>query len=173
MEEQNVAAHEEVSCGSAERRGLFLVGCYKLLEALFFIGLGAGALHLIHKDLGLLVLRITDALPVDPEGRIVRLLLDKADKINARDLQRIGSFAFLYAATRLVEGIGLIRRKVWAEYFTVVLTSLGLPVEIYELIRRANWFKFGALVANLAILLYLILVLRRHHGPSAATAPSA
>ncbi len=169
-ERDNVAAPGEIACTPSERRGLLIVGCYKILEGLFFIGIGAGALHLVHKDLATLVLRMTDALPVDPEGRIVRLLMDKADKINAHDLQRIGAFAFLYAATRLVEGTGLIMRKVWAEYFTVVLTALGLPVEIFELIRRANWLKVGALVANLAILLYLIWVLKRHR---AADAPRA
>lgn len=163
-EEDIASGPQEEPCTPAEKRGLIIVGCYKLVEGLFFIGVGAGALHLIHKDLGNLVMRLVDALPVDPEGRIVRVLLDKADLIDAHDLQRIGALAFLYATTRLVEGTGLIMRKVWAEYFTVILTALGLPLEIFELIRRANWLKAGALVVNVAVLLYLIWVLKRRHG---------
>jgi uncharacterized membrane protein (DUF2068 family) len=148
-------------CSPAEKRGLLIVGCYKLAEGLFFIGVGAGALHLIHKDVGYLVMRVVNALPVDPEGRLVSILMDKADLIDAHDLRRIGDFAFLYAATRLVEGTGLLMRKAWAEYFTVILTVLGLPVEIFELMRRATWLKAGAFVVNLAILIYLIWVLKQ------------
>lgn len=154
-------APAEDPCSPAEKRGLLLVGLYKLFEAAFFIAIGAGALHLVHKNLGDLIMRVVNVLPMDPEGRAVGFLMDKADLISAHDLRRIGGGAFIYAATRIVEGTGLLMRKTWAEYFTVILTTLGLPVEIYQLIRRANWFKVGALVANLAILLYLILVLKR------------
>lgn len=161
------AAHED-PCSPAEKRGLFVVGLYKLLEAAFFIAVGAGALHLIHKNIGDVIMRVVNVLPMDPEGRVVSFLMDRADLINAHDLRRIGGGAFIYAATRMVEGTGLLLRRTWAEYFTVILTGVGLPVEIYELIKRVNWFKVGALLANAAILVYLIWVLKRgrrsHHG---------
>lgn len=159
-------ALQEEHCTPGERRGLLLVGIYKFFEAAFFIAVGTGALHLIHKDIGDVVMRLVDSLPVDPEGRLVSFLMDKADLINAHDLRRIGAGALLYAATRVVEGTGLLLRKTWAEYFTVVLTTLGLPVEIYELVRRAHWLKFAALVLNLVILFYLLWVLKRQREPS-------
>lgn len=152
---------QEVPCAPAEKRGLLIVGCYKLLEGLFFIGVGVGALHLIDKNLGDVMMRVLNALPVDPEGRLVSLLMNKADLINAHDLRRIGGLAFLYAFTRMVEGTGLLLHKTWAEYFTVALTVLGLPIEVFELIKRATWFKAGALAVNLAILVYLLWVLKR------------
>lgn len=167
------SAPREELCSPGEKRGLVIVGSYKLLEGLFFIVVGGGALHLIHKDLTAILMHVVDALPVDPEGRIVSMLMDKAELIDAHDLQRIGAVAFLYAATRLVEGTGLILRKVWAEYFTVVLTALGLPLEIYELVRRATWFKAGALIANLLILLYLLWVLKRGRRSARAAGPDA
>ena len=43
---------------------------------------------------------------------------------------------FLYALLYLVEGIGLLLKKHWAEYFTVVATGLFIPVEIWEV-----WLK--------------------------------
>ncbi|HLI76720.1 MAG TPA: DUF2127 domain-containing protein [Acidobacteriaceae bacterium] len=148
-------------CSSAERRGLFLVGVFKLSKAVFFTSVGAGALHLVHRNLGDLVMRLIDSLPIDPEGRVVGMIMDKTDLIDAHDLRRIGAGAFIYALLCLVEGTGLLMRKTWAEYFTVVLTALGLPVESFEILHRFNWYKVGALAINLVILLYLLWVLKK------------
>ena len=145
----------------AERRGLFLVGLFKISKVVFFTTVGAGAFHLVHRNLGDLVMRLIDSLPIDPEGRVVSVVMDKADLINAHDLRRIGIGAFIYALVCLVEGTGLLMRKTWAEYFTVVLTALGLPVETFEIFRHFNWYKVGALLVNLGILLYLLWVLKK------------
>lgn len=146
---------------SADQRGLFLVGIFKLLKAIFFISVGAGALHLVHRNLGEFIMQVIDSLPIDPEGRVVSLIMDKADLIDAHDLRRIGAGAFVYATLCLVEGYGLVTRRTWAEYFTVVLTAMGLPVETFEILRRFTWFKVGALGVNLLILLYLLWVLKK------------
>jgi uncharacterized membrane protein (DUF2068 family) len=145
----------------ADQRGLLLVGVFKLLKAIFFTSIGAGALHLVHRNLGDMVMRLVDSLPIDPEGRVVSLIMDKADLIDAHDLRRIGAGAFIYATLCLVEGYGLVTRRTWAEYFTVILTAMGLPVEAFEILRRFNWYKVGALAVNLAILLYLLWVLKK------------
>ena len=145
----------------SERRGLFLVGLFKLSKAVFFVSIGAGALHLVHRNLGDLVMRLIDSLPIDPEGRVVSIIMDKADLIDAHDLRRIGAGAFIYALLCLIEGTGLLMRRTWAEYFTTVLTALGLPVEGFEIVRHFTWFKVGALAMNLLILLYLLWVLKR------------
>lgn len=146
---------------ASERRGLFLVGLFKMSKVVFFTSIGAGALHLVHRDLGVMVMRLVDSLPIDPEGRLVSMIMDKADLIDAHDLRRIGAGAFIYALVCLIEGTGLLLRKTWAEYFTTILTAMGLPVETFEIIRRFTWFKVGALVVNLFILLYLLWVLKR------------
>lgn len=146
---------------AAERRGLFLVGLFKIGKFLFFVAIGAGALHLVHRNLGDLVMRLVDALPIDPEGRVVSIIMDKADLIDAHDLRRIGAGACTYAVVCLVEGTGLLLRKTWAEYFTVVLTALGLPVEAFEILHRFNWYKVGAFAVNFLILLYLLWVLKK------------
>lgn len=163
--EQEPGAHsgtsEEPPCTPGEHGGLLAVGLFKLFKAVFFTALGAGALHLVHKDIGDLVVRIINYLPVDPEGRLVGIVMDKADLLDAHHLRRIGIGAIVYAALCLVEGTGLVLRKVWAEYFTVILTALGLPLELFELARHVTGFKIGALVVNLAILLYLLWVLKQ------------
>jgi uncharacterized membrane protein (DUF2068 family) len=62
-----------------------------------------------------------------------------------------------YGILQLVEGTGLWLLKRWGEYFAVVATSLGLPIEIYELFERITWFRITALVINVAAVLYILL----------------
>ena len=61
----------------------------------------------------------------------------------------------------LVEGTGLWLDKLWAEYLTVIATALLLPLELYELVRKPTALKAGGIAVNVAIVVYLILVLRR------------
>jgi uncharacterized membrane protein (DUF2068 family) len=51
--------------------------------------------------------------------------------------------------------------KVWAEYLTLSLTVMFLPWEIFELVRDPNWIRLALLLANLAVLAYLMWLLRR------------
>jgi uncharacterized membrane protein (DUF2068 family) len=143
------------------QRGLLLVGLYKVFEAILTAALGVEALHLVHHDIGDVVLRVTDALRIDPESRVVGMLLDRADLIGGHQLREFSLITFAYAALHLVEGTGLVLEKTWAEYFTVVLTTMGLPWESYELIRRFTWPRVGLLLVNLAVLFYLVWLLRR------------
>ena len=106
-------------------------------------------------------MRLATALRFDPESRIVSLLMDKVDLIDVHRLREIGFATFAYSGLALTEGIGLLLEKVWAEYLTLVLTISFLPWELYELVRRPSWFRLGLLVINLAVLWYLVWLLKR------------
>lgn len=157
--------------GPEHARGLLFVGLFKLSKAVFFSFVGAGALNLVHKDLGELVMRLIDWSNIDPEGRVARFLMDKADLIGHHQLRQGALFAFLYAGLCVVEGVGLMKRKVWAEYFTVILTSAALPWETYELVSHYESYKILLLATNLVVLLYLLLVLK-HKRASERLSPS-
>jgi uncharacterized membrane protein (DUF2068 family) len=142
-------------------RGLLLIGLFKLGKAIFFFCIGAGAIHLLHKDLGDEVMQLATRLKFDPENRFVTLLLDKVDLIDDHRLRQIGFATFGYSALALTEGCGLLMEKVWAEYLTLILTISFLPWELYELARRPDWFRLSLLIINLAVLWYLVWLLRR------------
>jgi uncharacterized membrane protein (DUF2068 family) len=147
--------------GHSRDSGLLLIGLFKLAKAIFFFGIGVGAIHLLHKDLEDEVLRLAARLKFDPESRFVALLLDKVDLIDAHRLRQISVATFGYSALALTEGVGLLLEKVWAEYLTLILTISFLPWELYELIRRPDWFRLSLLLINLAVLWYLVWLLRR------------
>lgn len=142
-------------------RGLLLIGLFKLGKAILFFALGLGAIHLLHKDIGDEVMRLATALKFDPESKFVTLLLDKVDLIDAHRLKEISLATFGYSALALTEGIGLMLEKVWAEYLTLCLTVSFLPWELYELARQPNLFRLSLLIINLAVLWYLVWLLRR------------
>ena len=142
-------------------RGLLAIGLFKLAKALLFFGLGVGAFHLLHKDLDDELTRLTGALGVDSDNRIVALLIEKVDLIDDHRLREIGFATFAYAALALTEGVGLMMEKVWAEYLTLTLTVSFLPWELYELAKEPNLFRFSLLVINLLVLGYLVWYLQK------------
>lgn len=149
-------------------RGLMAIGLFKLGKAILFFFLGMGAIHLLHKDLGDEVMRIATALKFDPESKLITLLLDKVDLIDAHRLKQISLATFGYSLLALTEGIGLMLEKVWAEYLTLSLTISFLPWELFELTRHANWFRLSLLLINLAVLAYLVWLLRKKKASTSA-----
>ena len=61
----------------------------------------------------------------------------------------------------MVEGTGLVLRKRWAEWLTIVVTSSFVPFEAYELVHKPGVGKAVALVVNVAIVVYLIVRVRQ------------
>jgi uncharacterized membrane protein (DUF2068 family) len=143
-------------------RGLVTIGLFKLVEAVFFLLVGFGALHYIHRDLGDAAQQLALRLRIDPDGRLVSWVLDHLDDITAHRLRQIGVATFLYAGLRVTEGVGLVMEKVWAEYMTVGVTISFLPWELYEIARRPDWLRVCLLIANLIVLAYLVWWLRRN-----------
>jgi uncharacterized membrane protein (DUF2068 family) len=142
-------------------RGLLLIGLFKLAKAIFFFCLGIGAFRLLHRNLTDEVMKLASALRFDPEGRLVGLLLEQVDLIDAHRLREIGFATFAYSGLALTEGLGLLLEKPWAEYLTLILTISFLPWELYELARHPNWMRLGLLLINLAVLAYLVWLLQR------------
>ena len=143
--------------------GLVLIAIYKLLQALFFVAVGVGAMHLVHKDVGDVLAQIAGDLRFNPEGRFVNFVLDRASLLDDPMLRRIGFAAFCYAGVGIFEGIGLYLEKAWGEYLTAVITASFLPLEIHEILRRFTLARVGLLAANVVVLLYLVMMITQRH----------
>lgn len=61
----------------------------------------------------------------------------------------------LYAALETTEGIGLAMHRRWAEYLTVLATGVLIPLELMEVVARPTPLRIGALLLNVAIVVYL------------------
>lgn len=140
---------------SAYDRWVEVIGALKLLEAALFIALGIGVFKLLHKDLVDEVTRLVVSLRFDPEGRFVSLLLDKVALISPHRLKEIGAAIFAHAGLDIVEGTGLILRKLWAEFITLGFSAFFVPIEIYELTQRVTWVRLVIIAINVAVVIYL------------------
>jgi len=143
-------------------RGLLAIGAFKLVEAVFFLLVGVGAIHFIHHDLGDAATRLAMRLRIDPDGRLASWVVDHLDAITAHRLRQFGVVTIFYAGLRVTEGVGLLLEKLWAEYLTVGVTISFLPWEVYEITRRPDWIRVCLLVVNLVVVVYLVRGLRRN-----------
>lgn len=161
----------EAAVPCRRNRWLVLISAFKLLQAMLFLAIGVGAMHLLHKDVADQLARLADHLRVNPESRLVNIVLENAALLNDRLLVRIGAVVFIYAALDLFEGIGLFFEKLWAEYLTLAITTSFLPWEMIEIGHRPSWWSISLLVINLLVCLYLLrLTLNRRQLEKAAQA---
>ena len=133
---------------------LVLIGIFKLMKAslLVLVAVGAfshGMRHWIDQ--------------AQPSNRYIREVVAKIASASPHALHVVEVLAVFYATLFTVEGLGLIARKTWAEYFTTILTISFIPLEIYEMVERANVVKAAVIAVNIAIVIYLLVRLK-HDG---------
>ena len=139
---------------------LVLIGLGKLVKAAALIAVGIGALELSNHDTMEAITRWVHALRADPDDRFIHSILERLSVVTPAQLERFSIGTFAYAALFLAEEIGLWLLEHWAEYLTVVSTSVLLPLEVYELTRRFTLVRVAILVLNIAIVAYLIVRVR-------------
>jgi uncharacterized membrane protein (DUF2068 family) len=87
-------------------------------------------------------------------------LIKHAFTLNATTLRWFAVGLAAYAVIEVVEAVGLWLAKRWGEYFAMVATSFGLPIEIYELAHKVTFLRVAAFVVNVALVVYLVYAKR-------------
>ena len=146
-------------------RGLKWIGGFKLIIGVLLALAATGVLAFVHRDVAAIVEDWVNRLHLDPESRYITALLEQLTLVEDRHLQILSGITFAYAGLQLAEGVGLLMKKLWAEYLTVVATSLLIPVEIYEVFAHFSWWKLLLLIVNVGIVWYLIRALKRSPAP--------
>jgi uncharacterized membrane protein (DUF2068 family) len=140
--------------------GLMTIAVYHLTKGVLLVALGIGVLHYLHHDLAQAVAHWVDLLRVDPHNHYITWLMERLANVDAHRLKEISAGTFFYAALALCEGTGLALRMRWAEYLVVVTTGSLLPIEVYELFRKPDVPRAIILAVNVAVVAYLVWVLR-------------
>jgi uncharacterized membrane protein (DUF2068 family) len=138
-----------------------MIGVFKLLKAALLIVLGVGGLLALTRELVHTAARGITWLGVFPGRHMLARTVGRLWSLDPRTGQELGGLALGYGAVFAVEGIGLLRKKRWAEWLTVAVTASFIPFEIYELVAHFGAGKTVALVLNIAIVIYLAV--RRFH----------
>jgi uncharacterized membrane protein (DUF2068 family) len=145
---------------------LRLLAVERLLRGLGVLAAGIGVIHFrghrdavqraFNEDLPLLK-PFADKIGWHLEDSSVVHTLRTVIEAESNTLLYVALGLLVYGALQLVEATGLWLLKRWGEYFAVVATSLGLPIEIYELTEKISWLRIVTLLINVAAVLYLLL----------------
>jgi uncharacterized membrane protein (DUF2068 family) len=145
---------------------LRIIALYKLVKVLLLLALAYGEVRLHDASLAAKLLTWASARPLGLERQVVTQLLTWFSGISASGIHTLRLVTLCYAAVFAVEGIGLWMRKRWAEWMTTIITASLIPFELWELFHRPNVGKVLVLLANAAIVVILVLHVRRtrrHH----------
>jgi uncharacterized membrane protein (DUF2068 family) len=151
---------------SSDTTMIRLIALFKLLKATTLIAVGVGALKLLHRDMDSTLDHWVAVSGLDPGNRWVERAIEKASNLTPAKIKGLGIVSFIYAGLFLTEGIGLWLMKRWAEWFTIIITSSLVPVEIYELYRHPTATKILVLIINNAVVIYLLNRIRSDKHPS-------
>ena len=144
-----------------DRSGLVLIAVFKLLKCALLVAAAFGALSLLRSDEEDRAIHLINVLRVDSHNHFINGLLERAGILTDRRLVGFSAGSLVYASLFAIEGIGLLRRKKWAEYMTTLMTISFIPLELYELHRHPGMGEVTALVVNLIIVAYLVVRLRQ------------
>ena len=165
-------------------KGLYLIGVFEIVKTVLFLIAAAGVFHLVNRNTQVELTKLLHAFRISGDRAFIKGLLLKANLMTDPGKRILSGVLLLYAALHATEGIGLLLRKRWAEYFTVIMTALPLPFEIYILVHHAKHstlsnlvpadqtlpvllsshvfaLKVAALIINVGIVLYVIRTLRQ------------
>jgi uncharacterized membrane protein (DUF2068 family) len=146
---------------SSDAAVIRLIAIFKLVKAITLIAIGVGALKLLHRDMGSTLDHWIAVSGLDPGNRWVERGIEKASNLSHAKVKGLGIVSFIYAGLFLTEGIGLWLMKRWAEWFTIIITSSLIPVEIYEIHHHPTAVKIVVLIINIAVVIYLLYRIRR------------
>lgn len=138
-----------------------MIAIERCLRGLLLLAAGVYLLFHLSTDFGRLAERIIRSIDVDPREHFLHRLVTRLHALHARELRIAGIAALGYGGLELVEGVGLWLDRLWAEYLTVIATTLLIPFELYELARHPTLFKAGGILVNVLIVIYLAWALRR------------
>src|SRR4029077_11932874 len=140
---------------------LLVIAVFKFVKGALLLTLAFGALSLLHKDVASEVEHWLDQLRIDPDNEFIGTLLSKLQLVHTKELKEMSALGAGYAALFLIEGTGLPFRKRWAEWLTIVATSSLMPLEVYELIKQFTVVRLLVVLANAAVVLFLIYRVRQ------------
>ena len=140
-------------------KGLHIVALFEGAKGAIVLLAGFGVLALIHKGVNQAVEQLVRHFHVNPARHYPHIFIDALTRVSDMQLWVIAFSALCYSIVRFVEAYGLWRRMPWAEWFGLLTGGMYIPLELYEVARRATWPKITVLAVNLGVVGYLAYVL--------------
>src|SRR5271170_5041400 len=137
------------------------IALYKLVKVVLLLAVAYGELRLRDASLAAKLLSWAQARPYGLEHRVVTQLLVWFSGLSVSRIHALRIVTLVYAAVFAVEGVGLWMRQRWAEWLTTIITASLIPLEAWEIFFRPTIGKVLILLANIAVVGYLVWHVRR------------
>src|ERR1700675_618197 len=149
------------------------IAAYKLVKVLLLLALAYGEVRLSDASLTAKLVTWASARPLGLEHKVVTWLLEWFSGLSASRIHALRIVTLAYAAVFAIEGIGLWMQKRWAEWLTTIITASLIPLEAWEIFFRPTIGKILILLANVAVVAYLVWHVRRSSAQHAHPRSSA
>jgi len=143
--------------------GLRSVAAFELFKGVLFLTIGLSALFLIHRDVDQAAENIVHLLHLDPAWHYCKIFIDESAKVTDTRLRLIALVSLTLAAIRFVEGYGLWHERPWAEWLAVISATVYIPIELRHFYNYPTRAAAVIFLVNVAIVLYLGLLLAANH----------
>ncbi|HYK41988.1 MAG TPA: DUF2127 domain-containing protein [Thermoanaerobaculia bacterium] len=153
--------------------GFLAVIIFKWVKGVAFVIFGIAALRLSRLDIMPSAVEIARFLSVSRENALVHWVADVIRTVTPKQVGAAGIASLFIGIVFFVEGALLLARVWWSTYFTIGLTAMGIPLELWEIAHRPDSIRRYVLFAlNVAILVFLWTRRNefRHTRPAKATA---
>jgi uncharacterized membrane protein (DUF2068 family) len=137
------------------------IALYKLVKVILLLAVAYGELRLRDASLAAKLLSWAQARPYGLEHRIVGQLMEWFSGLSVSRIHALRIVTLAYAAVFAVEGVGLWMEKRWAEWLTTIITASLIPLEAWEIFYRPTIGKALILLANVAVVGYLVWHVRK------------
>lgn len=134
---------------------LRVIGIFKLTQSLLIASLALAAMHLIRPTVAAKVREWVDDMPLEGQQDVARRAASWLLGLPPTAAQVLVGGTLLYALLFAVEGVGLLMKRRWAEWLTVVATASFVPIEVWEVAHRPGVMKVVIIAVNLAVVYFL------------------
>jgi uncharacterized membrane protein (DUF2068 family) len=141
--------------------GLRTVAAGEAIKGLLVLTTGMGLLRLLHRDIQKMGEDLVRHLHLNPSARYPHIFLDLTARVTDGWLWALALGALLYSSLRFTEAYGLWHRKRWAAWLGAISGAVYLPFELVEVVRKLTAPRAVSLAVNLAVVGYLLWVLRK------------
>jgi uncharacterized membrane protein (DUF2068 family) len=144
--------------------GLRAVALFEAAKGALVLLLGFGLFSLVHHDIQRFAERLITHFHLNPAAHYPRIFIEAASHLTDNRLSLIAAGAAAYSAVRFTEAYGLWYARRWAEWFAALSGAVYIPFEVFELYKRFSWLSVGALIVNLAIVVFALFCVFRVNG---------
>jgi uncharacterized membrane protein (DUF2068 family) len=141
-------------------KGVRTVGMFEIAKGLLILLAGFGLLSVAHSSIYVedIAVNLLYVLHISPDRHISEVFLRAAARLDDVNARTVAMGAAAYSVVRFIEGYGLWKGRVWAEWFAIVSGSIYIPLEIYELFRGQTIVRWALFLLNVAVVAYMAWV---------------